>query len=78
MRTSNSLCASALSLLLFSQQCFSKPVAEASAPVEQRSELWGNTEFVKRSSTIAPKVFIISMVREDYLGAHIVPTLTIW
>lgn len=62
MRFSNALCASALSILSLSNQLLSTPIAEASAPVEQRSELWGNTKFVKRKLTIAPKVFIISMV----------------
>lgn len=77
MRFSNSFCASALSLLSFSQLCLSKPVAEISAPVEQRSELWGHTEFVKRHSKIAPKVFIISMVSVHFMDELIANTYII-
>jgi hypothetical protein len=67
MRFSNRVSALALSLLSFYQECFSTPIIENSAPVQQRSELSGNTEFVKRGGggEISPKVFIISMFEPE-------------
>jgi purine nucleoside permease len=65
MRFSSQLGAIALTLSSLTASTLAKPVASSSAPVE-RSQLWGNTEFVKRatnSSTdaIKPKVMIVSM-----------------
>jgi purine nucleoside permease len=65
MRTYSQLGSIALAISSLSVSALAKPVASSNAPVE-RSQLWGNTEFVKRdtnSSTgaIKPKVVIISM-----------------
>lgn len=38
-----------------------KPIADANSAPQERNQLWGNTEFVKREAVIKPKMIIVSM-----------------
>jgi purine nucleoside permease len=58
MLVSTTIGALALSL---ATSVFCTPIADANSAPQERSQLWGNTEFVKRDAVIKPKMFIISM-----------------
>lgn len=58
MRFSSTVAALAATLL---QTALATPTPNNKVASLARNELWGHTEFVKRSAPIAPKFFIVSM-----------------